>query len=508
MPIRMSGMISGLDTDAIVKELMSAQSLKKTKIEQNKQKLDWKKEKWEALNTKIYSLYTEKLSSLKLEGSYLTKKVSSTNEAKATATASNAVNGSYTLEIKSMATSQYVTGADVSAKEIKNSTNLSEIGMTIGQTITLKTGKDLTDSVAFTIDEDSTVSDLVKKLSSGGINIKFDETNGRFFINAQNTGKDNRFTLESSVEDGTGAGLDALGLGTINEALASSGQTASDASTMAVVAASDASIVLNGAVMTSSVNTFIANGLTVEVNGTTAPGEIISLTVANDTESVYNKVKEFVKSYNELLTEMYDTYNAPSAKDYAMLTEEDKEAMSDEQVELWENKIKDSLLRRDDTLNSIMTSFRDSLAKTVEIDGTNYSLSSYGIVTGVYTEHGILHINGDSEDGTYADKTDLLKEALDKDPETVSKVLSKLMSGLYSELTDKMSASSISSALTFYNDKQIQSQMDEYGKQIKTWENRLKDIEDRYYDQFGVMESAMAKLQSTQNQMAGLMGLS
>ena len=35
MPIRLSGMASGLDTDAIIKELMSAQSLKKTNIEGN-----------------------------------------------------------------------------------------------------------------------------------------------------------------------------------------------------------------------------------------------------------------------------------------------------------------------------------------------------------------------------------------------------------------------------------------------------------------------------------------
>ena len=57
MPIRMSGMISGMDTEALIKELMSAQSAKKTKLEQKKTKLEWKKEKWAELNTKIYKLY-------------------------------------------------------------------------------------------------------------------------------------------------------------------------------------------------------------------------------------------------------------------------------------------------------------------------------------------------------------------------------------------------------------------------------------------------------------------
>ena len=51
MAIRMSGMISGLDTDSIVKSLMEKQQAKKTKIESKKQKLEWKQEIWSGLNT-------------------------------------------------------------------------------------------------------------------------------------------------------------------------------------------------------------------------------------------------------------------------------------------------------------------------------------------------------------------------------------------------------------------------------------------------------------------------
>ena len=56
MAIRMSGMISGLDTESIVKSLMETQQAKKTKIESKKQKLEWKQEIWSGLNTKMYSL--------------------------------------------------------------------------------------------------------------------------------------------------------------------------------------------------------------------------------------------------------------------------------------------------------------------------------------------------------------------------------------------------------------------------------------------------------------------
>ena len=191
-----------------------------------------------------------------------------------------------------------------------------------------------------------------------------------------------------------------------------------------------------------------------------------------------------------------------------MLTDEEKEAMTEKQVELWEDKIKGSLLRNDTMLNSLMTTFRTAMQTTVEVDGKKYSLSSFGIVTGAYTEHGILHINGNSEDGEYADKADNLKKAIETDAETTGKVLGKLFSGFYESLTKQMSASSISSALTLYNDKQIQSQIDSYSKQISSWEDRLQDLEDRYYKQFSAMESSLAGLQNKQNQLAGLLGMS
>ena len=187
MPIRLGGMISGLDTDAIVKELMSAQSLKKTNVENKKTKLEWKKEKWEDLNTKIYSLYTEKLSNLKLQGSYLTKKVTSSDDSRVKATATNAANGSYSIEVKQLASGQYVTGADISEKNLKKSSLLSDAGMSVGQTITIGTTKEDTENggrvpetTTFTVTEESTISDLIGKLTEAGLNASFDEKTDRF----------------------------------------------------------------------------------------------------------------------------------------------------------------------------------------------------------------------------------------------------------------------------------------------------------------------------------------
>ena len=62
------------------------------------------------------------------------------------------------------------------------------------------------------------------------------------------------------------------------------------------------------------------------------------------------RVKDFLTQYNALINEMTSFYNADSAKGYEPLTDEEKDALSDTEVEKWEQKIKDSLLRRDESL--------------------------------------------------------------------------------------------------------------------------------------------------------------
>lgn len=501
MPIRLSGMMSGLDTDAIIKEMMSVQTQKKVNIENQKTKLDWKKEKWEEMNTKIYALYTEKLSKLKLQGGYLTKKVSSSNESIATATATNGANGSYTLAINSVAASQYVTGKKMESDDWKKDTKLSDIGISEGTTFTIRTGKDFDKEETVEVKEDMTLSGFASALSAKGLQATFDENQGRFFISAKDSGLENKFTLTSS----TGTALDQLGLMEITQEVADNGSSEDNGVTMRVAA--DSSIELNGATLTSSTNTVSAGGITINLSGTTAPGETVMITVSNDIDSVYDKVKDFVKSYNELVDSMSEAYLAKPAKGYDMLTDDQKKDMTDEQVELWENKIKDSLLRNDGTLNTLMTSMRSALAETVEVDGKTYSLSSFGIVTGNYNEKGKLHIQGDEEDALYADKEELLKKALGDNTSDAAKALSGIMTKLYDTLTDKMKASTISSALTFYNDKAIQNQTRDYESQISRWETRLEDMEERYYKQFSNMEKMLAELQNKQNQLTNMIGM-
>ena len=76
MAMRMTGLVSGMDTESMVKELVSASSEKVNKIKQKKQDVEWKKEIWSGLNTKIYNFYKTQLSAFKTVSNYKTKKAS------------------------------------------------------------------------------------------------------------------------------------------------------------------------------------------------------------------------------------------------------------------------------------------------------------------------------------------------------------------------------------------------------------------------------------------------
>ena len=70
MPIRLSGMVSGMDTDTLVTALVSGYQTKKDNLVKAQTKLSWKQEKWKTMNTSIYSFYSGKLSAARMSSAY------------------------------------------------------------------------------------------------------------------------------------------------------------------------------------------------------------------------------------------------------------------------------------------------------------------------------------------------------------------------------------------------------------------------------------------------------
>ncbi|MBR1572365.1 MAG: flagellar filament capping protein FliD [Lachnospiraceae bacterium] len=278
------------------------------------------------------------------------------------------------------------------------------------------------------------------------------------------------------------------------------------------VDAEDAEIVLNGATFKSATNTFNINGLTIKAQAVTAPGETIQITTDADSQGLYDKVKDFLNTYNEVINELMKLYNADSAKGYEPLTDDEKDAMSDSEVEKWEKKIKDSLLRKDSTISGVINAMTSSMMATYSVNGKTYSLGNFGIHTlgflnAAKNENYAYHIDGDSEDSITSGNQDKLLEAITNDPEGVQEFMTQLASGLYKELGNKMQSTNLSSAYTIYNDKQMASEYSRYTKTIKTWEDKIADMEDRYYKQFSNMEKQLASIQSSSSSISSLLGM-
>lgn len=271
-----------------------------------------------------------------------------------------------------------------------------------------------------------------------------------------------------------------------------------------------AEIMLNGVRYTSSTNTFEINGLTITAQQETT--EDITLTTSEDTDGIYDMIKNFFTEYNKLINEMSALYNADSAKGYEPLLSEEKAELADSEIEEWEKKIKDSLLRRDSTLADVSDAMKTVMMQGATVNGKTMYLSDFGINTLGYfsaadNEKSAYHINGDKDDTNVSKEDDTLRKMIASDPNTVMEFFSGLSKNLYDKLSDKMkSVKDTSSAFTVYNDKTMQKEYDNYKDLISKEETKLNNLMDKWYSKFSVMETALAKLQSKNNAISGMLG--
>lgn len=510
--LRMSGLISGMDTDSVIEALVSNKRKKVTDAKNDQKKLDWKQNIWKDINTNIKGLFQSHISKMRFTTAYSKKTTAVSNSSVASViTGDGAVNSTQKLRVESLAKSAYLTGKDLNgdsnAKTYSATTTLSELGFKGGSdTINLSIGGAEQDSL--TVDGSTTISDVLTYLKKAGLNASFDEDSQRFFVSAKSTGASKDFTLS---DDGNGA-LAALGL----KVATSSEKEADDfdqTQYATKIDGSNAVIYLNDAKFTGDTNTFKINNLTITAMDETGDKEV-TLTTTTDTSGVYGMIKDMISQYNKSINEIDKYYNAGSIRKYSMLTDEEKEAMKDKEVEEYENKIKSGLLKSDGNLASLRNLFTGAMSSGIEIKGKTYYLSDFGIGTGNYfttpdNEKHALHIDGDKDDSMVSDKADKLSEMIASDPELVTEFFTKLSQELYSKLDDaSKSVQGYRSYGSFYDDKKMKSDYDGYNKTIKTLEEKANDYEDRLYKQFSSMETALANLQKKSSALAGLLGTS
>lgn len=503
MAMRMTGMVSGMDTESIIQELVSVKRTKVDDVKKKQTKLEWKQDAWKEMNTKLKNLQSKYVSNMRFSTAYMKKTTKvSDSSAVSVITGENAVNGVQSLQVKQLAKTAYLTGAKMKSANGGSLTALSKMSdLTGGDSITgsgqikIQAGSK---EVSMNITADTTISDVMNQLKDAGLNANFDAKQQRLFVSAKESGEANDFSIVGLDSNGQAA-LSALGI-----------SASSDGSSK--IDGQDAIIYLNKAEFTNSTNSFEINGLTITALSETAAGEDVTITTQDDTDGIYDMIKNFFKEYNSIINEVDKLYNADSASGYEPLTDDEKEALSDSEVEKYEKKIKDALLRRDSNLSSIRTKFTSTMSAGVEVNGKRMYLNDFGIDTlGYFTaadnEKNAYHIDGDPDDDSTSGNADKLKSLISSDPDTVVSFFSSLSRELYATMDGLSSAvQGYRTYGSFYDDKKMKSDYSDYTTKIAEMEEKVNDYEDKWYKKFSKMETALAKMQSNSSAISGLLG--
>ena len=117
------------------------------------------------------------------------------------------------------------------------------------------------------------------------------------------------------------------------------------------------------------------------------------MTVTQDVDTVINNIKNFIEEYNKLIDTIRTKVTERYDRSYLPLTDEQKDAMKDKDVEKWEEKAKTGLLRNDSLLEGILLDMRKAMYEKIE--GVSISLKDIGIESKSYLDNGKLYLDED-----------------------------------------------------------------------------------------------------------------
>ena len=256
----------------------------------------------------------------------------------------------------------------------------------------------------------------------------------------------------------------------------------------------NAKLSVNGKTVERNTNSFEIEGITLELTDTSSGP--ITLTTNKDTDKIVEGFKSFVEDYNKLIEQLNDRISESATyKKYAPLTEEQRKAMSDREVELWEEKAKEGLLRNDSNISSFLSDMRTALYQSV--DGAGLALYDMGIETSdSWRDNGKLILDESK-----------LKAAVSTNLEGVQKLMTDKEKGIGVLLDTAVKAAanvstgSPGSLVSYAGTKAVLTTDNSLYQQLKNVSNTLSNLNiryeaerTRYWNQFTAMEQAISNL--------------
>lgn len=542
------GLVSGLDRDSLITQLVSGTQTKIDNVDKKITTAEWKQEAFRDVIDNVLSLedtYFTYSSSTPLKSESFYAKNQITESGSDTAKESISASGSSDLleyihirGVKQTATTASIVSSTKGSTSASVDTsasiwdNMEALGLSSDD---YATEDDLTTAlqsmqingvtVSSSLTADSTVEDLVNAINKNddlGVKADFMDGTNQFILFTTDTGDGQSITLG----DGTSStvynsdGSTTTGSSTLADSLF--GYSSSDGG---FTDGQDAILAYdygngNTQTVTSDSNTFDIAGLKVTVSGTfgyDSDGELdgstgLTFTASADVDTVTSTVKEFLEKYNEIVTDVQDAVTTEHDDDYEPLTDAQKDEMTDEEIEKWEEKAKTGILYNDTT----MSGFNDALNAVINkamANGVSYSdMEDIGITMAEdYLDGGKIEFDEEK-----------FKTAMEEDPDKVASVLSgengligtiestltkyatrysSRNGGSYGILVEEAGTTELSRST---NDNALYDTIQELEDQKDSLEDLLSTEKSRYKKQFDTLETTLNTLNAQSSYLSGL----
>lgn len=490
--MRIGGLASGMDIDQIVKDLMKVERMPLDKLKQKKQILEWQRDDYREMNKLLQELDTLIFDGVFKQSTFLKKTVTSSDESVVTAVATN-VAANQTVELKDITqlasaarwtSENSITKSGGGTVDPNAPLNTQFSSPSSLQFEVIKPGSTTAETVDITIDPATdTLNSLISKLNQNaklGVSAFYDEFTQKLVITKNETG------AGASIKVVSGANfLKELGFTSATDGNELTGKTFGQ----------NAKFTINGLPTERTTNTFTINGMTYTLKNTTTG--TVTISTATDTDAIFNTIKAFVDKYNEVIDKINAKLKEERYRNYPPLTDEQKEAMTEKQIELWEEKARSGMLRGDSILSSGLSKMRMDLYTKVE--GSNITigfsqLAEIGITTSSnYLDGGKLIIDETKLRQKIQENPDAIYRLFNNDSTNYSE--KGIARRLRDTIKDTIGKIEQKAGKTIWTNQQFAIGRDliQIDSQIDRFEDRLKEIEDRYWRQFTAMEKAIQR---------------
>jgi flagellar hook-associated protein 2 len=472
--IRFGGIASGLDTESIVKQLMQVERMKVDRYAQKKQTLEWRRDDYRDINTKLLALRNSAFD-MQLQGSFLGKKTTSSDETALKATANaNAVEGSFEIVVKQLAS------GITRESNYSSDTGIVDDKLAAGGSFKLN-------GVEISLNAGDSMAALAAKINqvADQTNVKatYDTDKNLFYLMTTNTGSDAAINITDSQFSEVSF---------LQNVSSGSGQ--------------NAIITFNGGSdIEFASNQFTFNNINFNLLKAD-PSTTVNLAVENDLDAIVDKIKAFIENYNSVMEKLNGKLTEKRYRDYAPLTDEQKADMNESDIEKWEERARSGLLSGDTLLSGLYSNIRMASSSAIAGEGKYRTFSSIGITTLAWYDQGKLHIDEEK-----------LRNALTEDMDGVIKLFTAtqetdgsdgIANRLYSTINKGMKSitEKAGSASSLVDQSFLGKEIDDVNDRIGQMEDQLLRVEQRYWAQFTAMESALQQMQSQSDWLNAQLG--